>query len=70
MLKSLENELDVIPELNEQLINELQEKGAINTGMMPKTDNALRASKGGVGEVVIGNLLLIQKGESPGTRIV
>jgi len=70
VLKSLENELDVIPELTESLIKKMQEEGSINTGMMPKTDNAVKAAKNGVGEVVIGNLVSIQNKISEGTRVV
>ncbi len=70
VLKSLDNELDMIEELNKSSIEKMQKDGAINTGMMPKTDNALKASSNGVGEVVIGNLVAIQNGVAQGTKIV
>lgn len=70
VLKSLDNELDIVPELNKATIEKMQKDGAINTGMMPKTDNALKASSNGVGEVIIGNLVAIQKEVSQGTKIV
>ncbi len=70
VLRSLENEMDVIPTLSEAEIIEMQERGSIHTGMMPKTDNAIKAMKNGVVEVIIGNLVDIQKNNLPGTRIV
>ncbi len=70
VLKSVDNENDVIDELNKESIRNLQEEGVINTGMMPKTDNALKASSNGVGEVIIGNLVAIQQGVSYGTKII
>jgi len=69
VLKSIDNERDVISELNRKRISEMQNEGTINTGMMPKTDNALKASANGVEEVVIGNLVAIQTGKSKGTLI-
>jgi acetylglutamate kinase len=70
VLKSIDNEDDVVDELNKESIEKMQEAGAINTGMMPKTDNALKASTNGVGEVIIGNLVAIQQGFSYGTKII
>jgi acetylglutamate kinase len=70
VLRSLDNEFDVIPELSEKQINEMQESGSIHAGMMPKTDNAVKAARNGVSEVFIGNLVLIQNKKSLGTRII
>lgn len=70
VLKSVDNEGDVISELNKNGILKMQKAGTINTGMMPKTDNALKASQNGVEEVFIGNLVAIQNGVAKGTRIV
>jgi acetylglutamate kinase len=70
VLKSLENGLDIIPELSESQIKEMQNTGAINTGMMPKTDNAVKAAKNGVNEVIIGNLVMIHNNISSGTKII
>ena len=70
VLKSLDNELDVIPELSESIIKKMQENGDIHTGMMPKTDNAVKAVNNGVNEVIIGNLVSIQNKISAGTRII
>lgn len=70
VLKSLDNEYDVVEQLDEDTIKKMQVEGAINTGMMPKTDNALKAANGGVKEVIIGNLVAIQTGKAPGTKIV
>ena len=70
VLKSAANEHDIISELNEISIKKMQKDGIINTGMMPKTDNALKASANGVEEVVIGNLVAIQSGVALGTRII
>jgi acetylglutamate kinase len=70
VLKTLYNELDVISELSENQIIEMQKDGAIHTGMMPKTDNAVKAAKNGVSEVIIGNLVSIQNKISAGTRIL
>jgi len=70
VLRSMENELDVIPTLSESDIKEMQERGSIHTGMMPKTDNAIKAMKNGVSEVIIGNLVDIEKNNLQGTRIV
>lgn len=69
VLYNIDNEFDTIPELNAEQIKTMQEEGTINTGMMPKTDNAMKAASNGVGEVIIGNLVLIQQGLSSGTRI-
>ncbi len=69
VLKSIDNEKDVIEKLDKESILKMQEEGAINTGMMPKTDNALKASSNGVGEVIIGNLVAIQQGISSGTKV-
>jgi len=70
VLQSLENEMDAIPTLSEEQIKEMQQGGAIHTGMMPKTDNAIKAIKNGVNEVIIGNLVAIQNNQSKGTRII
>lgn len=70
VLYGIENEFDTIPSLNKEQIKKMQTQGSINTGMMPKTDNALKAASNGVAEVIIGNLVAIQNGKSPGTQII
>ncbi|MFN8255213.1 MAG: acetylglutamate kinase [Bacteroidales bacterium] len=69
VLKNPDNSADVIDILSEKEILNMQESGTIKAGMMPKTDNALKAARGGVQKVIIGNLELISSGISNGTII-
>lgn len=70
VLQDVDNEDVVFSFLDVKSIGKLQKKGTISSGMMPKTDNALKASANGVNEVIIGNLVAIQRGISLGTRII
>ena len=70
VLKNPENDLDILDSISEKEIIRMQETGSIKAGMMPKTDNALKAARNGVQKVVIGNLELICNGISKGTIIM
>jgi acetylglutamate kinase len=69
VLKNPEKDMEIIDILSEMEILKMQESGTIKAGMMPKTDNALKASRGGVQKVIIGNLELISNGISNGTIV-
>ena len=55
VLADPEDENSVILQLNEQDYNELSEKKAIHSGMIPKMDNCFSALKKGVEKVIIGS---------------
>ncbi len=68
VLENPADENSVIFELDNSLLQEYQQKGIISAGMIPKLENALKAKKSGVKEVLITNPENIANGK--GTRII
>lgn len=56
VLTDAEDDRSVIPSLNYRQFKDLQESGAINTGMVPKLDNSFSAIKEGVQKIRITNM--------------
>lgn len=54
VLRSLENEEDVVHFIDHRVYRELLEAGALADGILPKLENAFDAIDRGVGEVLIG----------------
>ena len=67
VLLNPDDENSVISELNYDRFKELQRKGVINEGMIPKLDNGFSAMKNGVSQVLITNPFLISMAR--GTRL-
>ncbi|MFC2176429.1 acetylglutamate kinase [Bacteroidota bacterium] len=55
VLRDINDEESVIPEINIDTYAQLCQEGIVNEGMIPKLDNCFNALKRGVTEVVIGN---------------
>lgn len=70
VLMDAEDESSVLPVLTSDECSKMIENGSINTGMMPKTENAFYALSQGVKEVVIGNFVSMENCQSSGTQIV
>nr|WP_320119646.1 acetylglutamate kinase [uncultured Marinifilum sp.] len=70
VLMDAEDESSVLPVLTSDECSKMIENGSINTGMMPKTENAFYALSQGVEEVVIGNFVSIENCQSSGTQVV
>lgn len=70
VLMDAEDESSVLPVLTSEECSKMIENGSINTGMMPKTENAFYALSQGVEEVVIGNFVSIENCQSSGTQVV
>lgn len=70
VLFDAENDKSIIPVLSSAKCQELVANGVINSGMMPKTENAFHALNNGVCEVVIGNFVAMKNNESSGTQII
>ena len=68
VLRDANKEDSVIEELDYTQYCNLRDLGVISMGMIPKLDNAFKARKGGVSEVIITNAQ--QLGTCCGTRIV
>lgn len=66
LLRDVNDENSIIPEINESGCESLKSSGVISKGMIPKIDNAFAAIKNGVKQVVIGHagqIKEIAKGE-------
>lgn len=70
VLINADDDSSVLPILESTTCRQMVEKGSINSGMLPKTENALHALNQGVSEVVIGNLVALEKCHSSGTQVV
>jgi acetylglutamate kinase len=70
VLINADDDKSVLPILESNTCRQMVEKGSINSGMLPKTENALHALNKGVSEVVIGNLVALEKCHSSGTQVV
>lgn len=64
-----ENDMNFLKSLDMNMYQEMKESGTINQGMLPKTENAFRAFNKGV-DVMIGDLLRIEKDEYCGTQLI
>jgi acetylglutamate kinase len=73
LLRSVDDNNSVIPEINFASAETLKADGTISKGMIPKIDNAFAALKNGVNKVIIGNASHIRQLASTekgyGTRI-
>ena len=67
VLQNVSDENSVIYDLNPELFRDLKTKEIINSGMIPKLENAFRAKQKGVREILITNPENISTGR--GTRI-
>jgi acetylglutamate kinase len=54
VLLDLDDERSLVPEMNEARFREMLGSGRIKDGMIPKLENAFRAIRGGVEEVILG----------------
>jgi len=70
VLLNSEDDSSVMPVLSAKRCAKMVKNGAINTGMLPKTQNAFYALSGGVEEVFIGNFVSMEKSHSSGTQII
>lgn len=71
VLRNVDDEQSVIPQINPQLYQQLKDQQSIFAGMIPKLDNAFSALKSGVKRVIIGkaeNINQLLEGKS-GTTI-
>jgi acetylglutamate kinase len=68
VLANPEDENSVLSYLTIDAYAEMKEKGAVNTGMIPKLDSGFKARKNGVKEVIITNPENISTGK--GTRLM
>ncbi len=64
-----DDDMTFLKSLDVNMYQEMKENGAINNGMLPKTENAFRAFNKGV-DVTIGNLLSIAKDKYCGTQLI
>jgi acetylglutamate kinase len=62
VLRDAEDDNSVISSLNYNQFKELQQSGAINSGMIPKLDNSFDAIKRGVRQIRITNIPGLQSG--------
>ena len=72
VLRLVDDEQSVIPQINPLLYQQLKDQQAIFAGMIPKMDNAFNALKSGVKKVIIGkaeNIHQLLEGHS-GTTII
>jgi len=67
-LMNQNDETSIIFELDQMLFEQYKNDGIINTGMIPKLENAFRSKRKGVKEVLITNAQNIATGR--GTRII
>jgi len=63
------DDMSFLKRLNFKFYQEMKQKGIINKGMLPKTENAFRAFDMGV-DVVIGDLLRMEEDEYCGTQLI
>jgi acetylglutamate kinase len=70
VLLNSEDDSSVMPILSEKKCSEMVKMGKINTGMLPKTQNAFYALSEGVEEIVIGNFVSMENNLSSGTQVV
>jgi len=68
VLQNPDNKNSILHELDAELYSEYKNSGIINSGMIPKLDNAFRAKRSGVKEVLITDTENIATGR--GTRLV
>jgi acetylglutamate kinase len=68
VLMNQNDETSIIFELDQMLFEQYKNDGIINTGMIPKLENAFRSKRKGVKEVLITNAQNIATGR--GTRII
>jgi acetylglutamate kinase len=68
VLQNPSNENSVIYDLDMELFQSLKKQGMINSGMLPKLENAFRAKQKGVSEILITNSENLSNGR--GTRII
>lgn len=72
VLKDVEDDKSVIPEINSDSFKELAEQHALSAGILPKLENAFEAIHHGVNEIIIGHaddLLCNVSDEMQGTLI-
>lgn len=65
-----DDDSSVMPVLNSEQCAQMVKDGTINTGMMPKTENAFYALSQGVEEVIIGNFVSMENNHSSGTQVI
>ena len=70
VLMDADDDSSVMPILTSDQCKKMVKEGTINTGMMPKTENAFYALSQGVEEVVIGNFVSMESNHSSGTQIL
>lgn len=73
VLEDMQNDDSVIAELNRETYDRLKQQGEIQTGMIPKLDNAFYALQQGVSEVHImhiNQLQLFNEKQHVGTKVV
>ena len=70
VLSDANDEASVVPILTHEICKKMVERGEINTGMLPKTENAFYALNQGVGEVIIGNFVSMENCQSSGTHVI
>lgn len=70
VLMNADDESSVIPILSKEKCADMVKTGKINTGMLPKTQNAFYALEEGVEEVVIGDFMSMENNQSSGTQII
>ena len=70
VLMDADDDSSVMPVLTSDQCKKMVKEGTINTGMMPKTENAFYALSQGVEEVVIGNFVSMESNHSSGTQIL
>jgi acetylglutamate kinase len=63
VLRSIEDENSVIPEINLSTYDRLKKEGIIADGMLPKMENCFDALKKGVSEVIVGNPTVLKNKE-------
>lgn len=70
VLMDADDDSSVMPVLTSEQCKKMVKEGTINTGMMPKTENAFYALSQGVEEVIIGNFVSMENNHSSGTQIL
>lgn len=66
VLRDINDERSVIPQINMEIYNTLKADGTITEGMIPKLDNAFSAITSGVASVIIGDAKDLDQLESRG----
>ncbi len=69
VLRDVDQENSIIPELNQKQYGEMKKNGQIHAGMLPKLKNCFYALQNGVQNVVVGNASILKAADATGTRI-